>query len=145
MRDYQNEAIAAVESAIGNGQTNCLVAMATGTGKTRTIIGLMYRLLKAERFHRILFLVDRTALGNQAQDAFNEAPLEQNQPLSKIFNVAELGDMAAEAETRVQVATVQAMVKRIFGSDAPPPVDEYDCIIVDEAHRGYPIPKNRPT
>lgn len=139
LRDYQNCAIAAVEGAIGNGQTNCLVAMATGTGKTRTIIGLMYRLLKAERFHRILFLVDRTALGNQAQDAFNEAPLEQNQPLSKIYNVAELGDMAAEAETRVQVATVQAMVKRIFGSDTPPPVDEYDCIIVDEAHRGYAL------
>ncbi|HYP84958.1 type I restriction-modification system endonuclease [Variovorax sp.] len=139
LRDYQNEAIAAVEGAVGSGQTSCLVAMATGTGKTRTIIGLMYRLLKAERFHRILFLVDRTALGNQAQDAFNEAPLEQNQPLSKIYNVAELGDMAAEAETRVQVATVQAMVKRIFGSDAPPSVDEYDCIIVDEAHRGYAL------
>ena len=113
--------------------------MATGTGKTRTIIGLMYRLLKAERFRRILFLVDRTALGTQAQDAFNEAPLEQNQPLSKIYNVAELGDMAAEAETRIQVATVQAMAKRIFGSDNPPPVDAYDCIIVDEAHRGYAL------
>ncbi len=47
--------------------------------------------------------------------------------------------MAAEAETRVQVATVQAMVKRVFGSDTPPPVDAYDCIIVDEAHRGYAL------
>jgi type I restriction enzyme, R subunit len=112
--------------------------MATGTGKTRTIIGLMYRLLKAERFRRILFLVDRNALGQQALDAFNEAPLEQNQTLSKIYNVAELGDMAAEAETRVQVATVQAMVKRVFGRQ-PPPVDAYDCIIVDEAHRGYAL------
>jgi type I restriction enzyme R subunit len=88
--------------------------MATGTGKTRTIIGLMYRFLKAERFRRILFLVDRTALGQQAQDNFNEAALEQNLPLSKIYNIAEMGDMAAEAETRIQVATVQAMVKRIF-------------------------------
>ncbi|MCD2449844.1 DEAD/DEAH box helicase family protein [Methylicorpusculum oleiharenae] len=91
--------------------------MATGTGKTRTIIGLMYRFLKTERFKRILFLVDRTALGQQAIDAFNDSPLEQNQTLSKIYNVAELGDMAAEAETRIQVATVQAMVKRIFQSD----------------------------
>jgi type I restriction enzyme R subunit len=48
--------------------------MATGTGKTRTIIGLMYRLLKAERFKRILLLVDRTALGQQAIDAFNDSP-----------------------------------------------------------------------
>ncbi len=139
LRDYQDKAIAAVEAALAEGRSTCLLAMATGTGKTRTIIGLMYRLLKAERFRRILFLVDRTALGSQAQDAFNEAPLEQNQPLSKIYNVAELGDMAAEAATRVQVATVQAMVKRVFGSDVPPPVDAYDCIIVDEAHRGYAL------
>lgn len=139
LRDYQNNAIAAVETALANGQTSCLLAMATGTGKTRTIIGLMYRLLKAERFRRILFLVDRNALGTQAQDAFDEALLEQNQPLSAIYNIAELGDMAAEAETRVQVATVQAMARRLFGSDAPPPVDAYDCIIVDEAHRGYAL------
>ena len=139
LRDYQVRAIAAVEVALAQGQNNCLLAMATGTGKTRTIIGLMYRLLKAERFRRILFLVDRRALGTQAQEAFDEAPLEQNQPLSKIYNVAELGDMAAEAETRVQVATVQAMAKRVFGSDTPPPVDAYDCVIVDEAHRGYAL------
>jgi type I restriction enzyme, R subunit len=139
LRDYQQKAIAAVESALAAGQTNCLLAMATGTGKTRTIIGLIYRLLKAERFRRILFLVDRTALGDQALDVFNEAPLEQSQPLSKIYNIAELGDMAAEAETRVQVATVQAMVKRIFANDGPPAVDAFDCVIVDEAHRGYTL------
>jgi type I restriction enzyme R subunit len=139
LRDYQQKAITAVEAAMAQGQTSCLLAMATGTGKTRTIIGLICRFLKAERFRRILFLVDRTALGDQAMDAFNEAPLEQNLPLSKAYNIADLGDMAAEAETRVQVATVQAMVKRIFGSDNPPPLDAYDCIIVDEAHRGYAL------
>jgi len=139
LRDYQQQAITAVEAALAQGQRSCLLAMATGTGKTRTIIGLMYRFLKAERFRRILFLVDRTALGNQAMDAFHEAPLEQNLPLSKLYNIADLGDMAAEAETRVHVATVQAMVKRVFASDTPVPVDAYDCIIVDEAHRGYTL------
>ncbi|MEN3113315.1 type I restriction-modification system endonuclease [Uliginosibacterium paludis] len=139
LRKYQELAIQSVEAALASGQPKALLAMATGTGKTRTIIGLMYRLLKAERFRRILFLVDRTALGDQALDAFNDALLEQNQPLSKIYNIAEMGDMAAEAETRVQVATVQAMVKRIFQSDQPPGIDEFDCIIVDEAHRGYTL------
>jgi len=142
LRDYQVDAIRSVEAALERGQTNCLLAMATGTGKTRTIIGLMYRFLKAERFKRILFLVDRTALGQQAIDAFNDAPLEQNQTLSKIYNVAELGDMAAESETRIQIATVQAMVCRIFQSDNPPLVDEFDCIIIDEAHRGYTLDQN---
>ncbi|NOR68259.1 MAG: type I restriction-modification system endonuclease [Methylomarinum sp.] len=139
LRDYQEKAIQAVETALENDQSNHLLAMATGTGKTRTIIGLMYRFLKTERFKRILFLVDRTALGQQAIDAFNDTPLEQTQPLSKIYNLAELGDMAAEAETRIQVATVQAMVKRIFQSDNPPNIDTYDCLIIDEAHRGYTL------
>jgi type I restriction enzyme R subunit len=139
LRDYQQKAINAVEQALTRDERSALLAMATGTGKTRTIIGLMYRFLKAERFKRILFLVDRTALGQQALDSFNEAPLEQNHTLSKIYNVAQLGDMTAEAETRVQVATVQAMVKRIFQSDNPPPVDQFDCIIIDEAHRGYTL------
>ncbi len=139
LRDYQQNAIQAVEFALANNQSNCLLAMATGTGKTRTIIGLMYRFLKTEHFKRILFLVDRTALGEQAIDFFNDAPLEQNQTLSKIYNIALLGDMAAEAETRIQVATVQAMVKRIFQSDTPPNIDAYDCIIIDEAHRGYTL------
>lgn len=139
VRPYQQKAIEAVESALERDQRNCLLAMATGTGKTRTIIGLLYRFLKAERFRRILFLVDRTALGGQALDAFKEAPLEQNQTLWSAYNIAELGDMSAQAETRIQVATVQAMVKRIFASDNRPPIDEFDCIIVDEAHRGYAL------
>ncbi|WP_203563781.1 type I restriction-modification system endonuclease [Deefgea sp. CFH1-16] len=140
VRDYQQRAIECVEAALANNQRNILLAMATGTGKTRTIIGLIYRFLKAERFRRILFLVDRTALGEQALDVFNEAPLEQGLTLSKAYNIADLGDMAAEAETRVQVATVQAMVRRIFDdADSPPLVGEYDCIIVDEAHRGYTL------
>lgn len=139
LRDYQVNAVKAVESALEQGSREALLAMATGTGKTRTIIGLIYRFLKAERFKRILFLVDRSALGEQAQDAFKEASLEQNQTLSQIYNVAELGDMAAEAETRVQVATVQSMVSRIYRSGTPPAVDTYDCIIIDEAHRGYTL------
>lgn len=139
LRDYQCTAIAEVERALAENQRQCLLAMATGTGKTRTVIGLMYRLLKAERFHRILFLVDRSALGKQALDEFDDATLEQNHTLSQIYDIKQLGDMAAEAETRIQVATVQAMVRRIFQSDTPPPVDQFDCIIVDEAHRGYTL------
>lgn len=139
LRDYQEKAILAVEKALAEDKRNCLLAMATGTGKTRTIIGLMYRFLKSSRFKRILFLVDRSALGEQAIDSFHDMPLEQNQTLAQIYDVKVLGDMAAEAETRVQVATVQAMVSRIFRSDSPPPVGEFDCIIVDEAHRGYTL------
>ena len=139
LRDYQEKAIIATENNISQGIRTVLLAMATGTGKTRTIIGLIYRFLKTERFKRILFLVDRTSLGKQAIDSFDEAPLEQNLTLSKIYNLAELGSMATETETRIQVATVQAMVKRIFMSENPPLIDQFDCIIIDEAHRGYTL------
>ena len=61
-REYQRNAILAVEHALGQGRREILVAMATGTGKTRTCIGLCYRLLKTGRVRRILFLVDRLAL-----------------------------------------------------------------------------------
>lgn len=138
LRDYQEKAVQAVETALAAGQRDCLLAMATGTGKTRTIIGLIYRFLKAERFKRILFLVDRTSLGDQAIDSFKDVVLEQNQTLWKSYNIAELADMAGAAD-RVQVATVQALVKRVLMSDQPPPVDFFDCIIVDEAHRGYTL------
>jgi type I restriction enzyme R subunit len=70
LRDYQLAAIRSVEAAIAQGQRDCLVAMATGTGKTRTCIGLTYRLLKTKRFRRVLFLVDRSALGEQTATAY---------------------------------------------------------------------------
>ncbi|CAK1743905.1 type I restriction enzyme EcoKI endonuclease component [Vibrio crassostreae] len=146
LRPYQKKAVIAVEEALAQNKRESLLAMATGTGKTRTIIGLLYRFLKTERFKRILFLVDRSALGDQATEAFDETPLEQKRRLSKIYDIKEMSDKLPEAETRVHVATVQAMVKRLFedkDSDNDNavilPVDQYDCIIVDEAHRGYTL------
>ena len=59
--EYQKDAVRKAEEAIVNKQRKILLAMATGTGKTRTVIALMYRLLKAGYFKRILFLVDSGA------------------------------------------------------------------------------------
>lgn len=137
LRDYQIKAIQAVETSLQAGKRQALIAMATGTGKTRTIAGLIYRLLKADRFRRILFLVDRTSLADQANDTFNEMPMEQGQTLKNFYNFAENGDVFPE--TKIKVATVQAMVKQIFHSDDAPSIDQFDCIIVDEAHRGYTL------
>jgi type I restriction enzyme R subunit len=142
LRDYQLAAIAAVESAIAAGRQNMLLAMATGTGKTRLALCLIYRLLKAGRFRRVLFLVDRTALGEQAHNAFKDVRLEQLQPLTEIYDVKGLGDLRPDPETRLHVATVQGMVHRLLNpdGDAPPPaVGAYDCILIDECHRGYSL------
>lgn len=136
---FQEKAVRAAEQAIRDGKRQILIAMATGTGKTRTTIGLMYRLLKARMFNRILFLVDRNTLGTQAQDAFKDMRLEANQAFAEIYDVKELSDQSPDSKTKVHVATVQAMVKRVFDADEPLPIRQYDCIVVDEAHRGYTL------
>jgi len=142
-REYQRNAIRAVEQGLEAGKTEMLVAMATGTGKTRTCIGLCYRLLKTKRCRRVLFLVDRTALGIQTADAFKDLRLENLQTFTDIFNVKELGDLKPDRETKLHIATIQAMVQRVLGShdDSSEPdiasVGQYDCIVVDECHRGY--------
>ena len=143
LRDYQLRAIQAAEQAIMGGKNTALLAMATGTGKTRTVLGMIYRFLKTGRFKRILFLVDRTALGEQALDVFKEVKLEDLMPLADIYNVKGLEDKEIERETRIQVATVQGMVKRILYNDGEtmPAVSDYDLIIIDEAHRGYLLDK----
>ena len=143
LREYQLKAIQAAENAIISGQQNILLAMATGTGKTRTILGMIYRFLKTGRFRRILFLVDRTSLGEQATDVFKEVKLEDLMTLDDIYNIKGLEDKAIDRETRIQVATVQSMVKRILYSDEEtmPAVTDYDLVIIDEAHRGYILDK----
>ncbi len=139
LREYQLRAIQAAEAAILGGQQNILLAMATGTGKTRTVLGMIYRFLKTGRFRRILFLVDRNTLGEQAQDVFKEVKLEELMTLDDIYNIKGLDEKAIDKETRVQVATVQSMVKRILydEGDWTPAVTDYDLVIIDEAHRGY--------
>ena len=139
LRYYQVEAIHAVEEAITKGQREILLSMATGTGKTRTILGMIYRFLKAKRFRRVLFLVDRTSLGEQALDTFKEVKLEDLMTLNEIYNVKELEDKDFDSETRVQVATVQSLVKRILYNEQETAlaVSDYDLIVIDEAHRGY--------
>jgi type I restriction enzyme R subunit len=140
LRDYQIRAIQSVESALAREKQVLLLAMATGTGKTKTCIALVYRLLKTKRFRRILFLVDRTALGEQTDNAFKDSRMENLQSFADIFEIKGLKDIEADRDTKIHIATVQGMVKRILypadGVSAITP-DQYDCIVVDECHRGY--------
>jgi type I restriction enzyme R subunit len=140
LRYYQKDAIRAAEQGIAEGRREMLLAMATGTGKTKTCIALIYRLLKVKRFKRVLFLVDRSALGEQAANAFKDTRMDSIQSFADIFGIKELDEQNPDTETAVHIATVQGMVKRLLyasENQTPPAVDQYDCIVVDECHRGY--------
>ncbi len=138
LRDYQLKAIDSATKAIINGNNAILLAMATGTGKTRTVLGLIYRLLESKRFKRILFLVDRTALGEQAMDTFTDVKVKDLLTLCQIYDVKPIDDNEIEEDTKVSVSTVQGLLKRTILSDKPDLMPgAFDLIIVDEAHRGY--------
>lgn len=88
-----------------------------------------------------MFLVDRSTLGTQAFDAFGAEVIEQGQTLAQIYTVADFRCRYYWTLWSSSCATVQSLVHRLFNSDAPLPIDFYDCIIIDEAHRGYTLDK----
>ena len=138
LRDYQIEAINKATEAILEGKPTALLAMATGTGKTRTILGLIYKMLESKRFRRILFLVDRVSLGEQAMDTFHDVKLKDLLSLDKIYSISDIDDQTIDTDTKVSISTVQGLLKRTILSDKPDLTPgSFDLIIVDEAHRGY--------
>ena len=140
LRDYQQKAIEAVEQALAAERRSMLLAMATGTGKTKLAIAMLYRLLSTKRFNRICFVVDRSALGIQAAGEFSTTKIVSGKAFADIFGLKELGDVTPEADTKVHICTIQGLVKRVLynadDSEAPA-VDQYDLLVIDECHRGY--------
>ncbi|WP_136685479.1 type I restriction-modification system endonuclease [Falsirhodobacter xinxiangensis] len=143
LRPYQKLAIAAVEQGVAEGQREMLVAMATGTGKTKLAIAMIYRLLEAKRFLRVCFVVDRSALGEQAESAFETTRMVGSKTFADIFGLRGLDDQDIDRDAKIHICTVQSLVKRVLERDPAdrPPVDQYDLILIDECHRGYLLDK----
>jgi len=128
-RTYQLRAIRAVSEAFEQKRRRALLVMATGTGKTRTVIALVDVLQKANWVKRVLFLADRTALVNQAVGAF-KTHLPDSAPVNLVTD--------RESEGRVFVSTYQTVMGLIdSGEDAQRRFGPgyFDLIVVDEAHR----------
>jgi len=140
LRPYQRKAIEAVERGLAENRTNMLVGMATGTGKTKLAIAMLYRLIASQRFGRVCFVVDRSALGEQTEREFSTTKVEAGKAFAEIFGLKGLEDIQPEADTRIHICTIQGLVKRVLYANDPakaPAVDQYDLMIVDECHRGY--------
>ena len=129
-RYYQRRAIGKVaQSFETDRQRKALLVMATGSGKTRTVIALVDLLMKAKWAKRVLFLADRVALVNQAVAAF-KAHLPDVATVNLVTEKASNG--------RVYVSTYPTMMGlidqkrdegKLFG------VGHFDLIVIDEAHR----------
>ena len=140
LRPYQKRAIEEVEKALSNGGRTMLVAMATGTGKTKLAIAMLSRLLEAKRFRRVCFVVDRSILGGQTEGEFKTTKIMGVRTFADTFGIKGLEDVTPDDATKVHICTIQGLVKRVLFADDPanvPPIDQYDLMVVDECHRGY--------
>lgn len=127
-RGYQIRAIRSVLEGIEQKKRDFLLVMATGTGKTRTCIALIDTLMRAGHAEKVLFLVDRIALRDQALSAFKEhMPNEPRWP--------NVGEMLIAKDRRVYVATYPTMLNVIRDDVQRLSPHFFDFIIVDESHR----------
>lgn len=122
-RPYQYEAIKRVTEAMAQSRRKFLLIMATGTGKTRTVIALIDLLMRAKWIQRVLFLADRRELVRQALGDFKEYMPNENRAR---IEAGEIDDAA-----RIQVATYPSMMQ-IYQELSP---GYYDLIVADESHR----------
>lgn len=126
------EAVKTVLEHLQQGHREALINMATGTGKTRVAMALIEALRKSNYVQKVLFVVDRISLGNQAKE----------KGFKKYFEdpVCELNTEGYSDSARLYVSTVQTLMSKIkprglfyekFGTGA------FDLIVFDEAHRSY--------
>ncbi len=131
-RDYQVEGVRTLLEAIEHRRRKFLMVMATGTGKTRVAVALVDALMRARWVKRVLFLVDRIALQEQALQAFKEhLPSAPRWP--------EQDECRFDRNRRVYVTTYPTMLNLIQAGTTPETWISpffFDLVIADEAHRG---------
>jgi type I restriction enzyme R subunit len=127
-RDYQIHAIRSVMEGIEKKRQKFLLVMATGTGKTRTTIAMVDALMRAGWAERVLFLVDRIALRNQALEAFKEfLPNEPRWP--------KVGEKEIAKDRRIYTSTYPTMLNIIRDEEYSLSPHFFDLIVIDESHR----------
>lgn len=135
-RPYQIQAIRSVLERVEKKYRKFLLVMATGTGKTRTCMGLLDVLMRSNWIQKVLFLVDRIALREQVLDTFKEylpnAPIWPKTSETKFV-----------PNRRIYCATYPTMLNLIQQDVCPLNPHYFDIIIADESHRSiYNVYKN---
>jgi type I restriction enzyme, R subunit len=156
----QESAIRNTEDSLKSFKPRALIQMATGSGKTFTAANLSYRLVKFADARRILFLVDRANLGRQTLKEFQAFTTpDDGRKFTELYNVQHLVGGSIERAARVTISTIQRLYALLRGEelaqeldeesayevepskpvevtyDSAVPIETFDVIIVDEAHR----------
>ncbi|HEU0251012.1 MAG TPA: DEAD/DEAH box helicase family protein [Solirubrobacteraceae bacterium] len=159
--EVQATAIANLEESLRENRPRALIQMATGSGKTFTAANISYRLIRHADAKRILFLVDRANLGEQAKLEFDKFDVPDTQrKFPAEYNIQHLKSNTVDAASRVCISTIQRIFSILRGDEemdeetdehsvyelpvSQPmtveynwklPPDTFDVIIVDECHR----------
>ncbi|HEX5746031.1 MAG TPA: type I restriction-modification enzyme R subunit C-terminal domain-containing protein [Archangium sp.] len=160
----QVKAIRNLETSLAEGRPRALIQMATGSGKTFTAVNAIYRLIKHGGARRVLFLVDRANLGEQALKEFQQFDVpDGNYKFTQEYNVQLLASNKVDGVARVCITTIQRLYSMLqgepeldpaaeepslFDSAAPSareplpvryspslPIETFDVIFTDECHR----------
>lgn len=135
-RFYQQRAIRRVGEAFERDkQRHALLVMATGSGKTRTVIALIDQLMRANWVRRVLFLADRVALVKQAHNAF-----KTHLPTAASANLLKKHDPAKNDHSGARIflstyPTMMGLIDEVKGGEKQFGPGHFDLIVIDEAHR----------
>src|SRR6266576_1900841 len=158
------QAIANLEKSLFDDRPRALIQMATGTGKTLLAVAEIYRLIKFGGARRVLFLVDRANLGEQAEKEFQgfRTP-DDNRQFNELYNVQRLTSNTIGSSSKVVISTIQRLYSILKGepelapeAEEHTPMDDdptlpkellpvvyskaippefFDVIFIDECHR----------
>ena len=164
MRECQIEADIGLEQSLAEDRSRALIHMATGAGKTFTACAFTYRLIKYAKARRVLFLVDRANLGEQARDEFHRYRTpDTNRLFTELYNVQHLTSPHIDDVCRVTICTIQRLYSILRGEELAEgaddlsgaeiaaalgvtrtrdiaynpavPIEMFDHIVTDECHR----------
>lgn len=162
LRDCQFEAITNLEKSFAENRPRALIQMATGSGKTYAAVNSVYRLIKNAKARRVLFLVDRKTLGEQALNEFRQfSTPDDGRKFTELYNVQHMTSNTLDKSCMVCISTIQRMYSMLKGEeideeledqssfeyepiDTEPleieynpdiPIEYFDFIIIDECHR----------
>ena len=159
----QRQAIVGLEASLKQNRPRALIQMATGSGKTFTAISAIYRLIRHADAKRVLFLVDRANLGKQTFNEFQQFTTpDDGRKFTELYNVQHLRSNTIDPVSRVCIATIQRVYSILSGDEEldesleegsmfdsargiepkrevqynpAVPIETFDIIVIDEAHR----------